>query len=81
MQVEGRRGDVQWGSRHASRISYAEEQMNAVGARALALATFASTLELVANHVGLAIEGDAHTILREWAPEEIPADQRLDALS
>jgi hypothetical protein len=51
-----------------------------LGSRALALAAFASTLELVAHHLELGIEGDVHAILLAWAPEEIPAEQRLDAL-
>lgn len=62
-------------------VSYTDAgEGNRHGARALALATFASTLELVAHHLGLSIEGDAHAILLAWAPKEIPESQRLDAL-
>jgi len=42
------------------------------------MTTFASTLELVGMHVGLATAEDARRIRSEYVPDEIPEDQRLD---
>ena len=51
------------------------EQM--VGARALSLTTFASTLVLAAPHLRLKIGPDADRIRAAYVPDEIPPEQRI----
>lgn len=67
-------------TRNDGSVSYTEESTaeDLAGVRALGITTFASTLELVGMHVVLAITADARRIRSEYAPDEIPEDQRLD---
>jgi hypothetical protein len=50
-----------------------------VGARALALTTFASTLVIASEAAGLGVEHEADAIKREWIPDEPPLSERQAA--
>jgi hypothetical protein len=68
--------------RNDASVSYSEAATaeDMAGPRALCLTTFASTLELVAMHLGLAIESQAREIRCSFVPDEIPPEQRFEAL-
>jgi hypothetical protein len=69
--------------RNDGTVSYSDatEKEDLIGVRALSLTTFASTLELVAIILALPIEKSARAVLRSFAPQEIPDDQRIDGIA
>jgi hypothetical protein len=72
-----------WEVRDDGTVSYRDESsaQGRLSVRLFAVTVFASTLELVASELGLPIEAAARDVRRIFVPEEIPPEQRLDALS
>ncbi|MHB8234315.1 MAG: DUF5677 domain-containing protein [Solirubrobacteraceae bacterium] len=50
-------------------VTFVEDTTPSVGARALAISTFASTLKLCGYHLGLGIEDDAAEVLESFVPQ------------
>jgi hypothetical protein len=70
--------------RNDGTVSYSDaaDKSDLIGVRALSLTTFASTLELVSIILGLsAVEESARAILRSFVPEQVPADEKFDAVT
>jgi Family of unknown function (DUF5677) len=69
--------------RNDGNVSYTEtaSATELIGARALSLTTFASTLELVGMHLGLAVEAQAREIRRSYVPDTPASSERLDGNS
>lgn len=69
--------------RNDGSVSYSEaaSATDLIGARALSLTTFASTLELVAMNLGLPIETRAREIRRSYVPDTLAPSERLDGAS
>jgi hypothetical protein len=71
-----------WEVRNDGTASYRDElsDRRRLSTRVFVVAVFASTLELVAAELGLPIEAQAREVRRTFVPDEIPPEQRLDAL-